>query len=351
MKLVIDNVIYRWQSGGGISTVWYELSKRIIDQLKDYLFVEYPNSNKNKLRSLLEIPSSKLYFLNDKFFFLKKYLPIRLNVQDPFIFHSTYYRSCLNKNAVNIVTVHDFTYEYFRRGLSKKIHCLTKYKAIREADYIVCISNNTKNDLLKFLPDIKYDKIRVIYNGVSDIFKPTESGKKNFLLYVGGRDEYKNFKLVVLTAAEVRMPLVICGGNLTEEETSFLNRIIPNGYKFLGFVSEEKLNEYYNSAFALLYPSAYEGFGIPVLEAQKAGCPVIAYNASSIPEIIGESPLLMKELTVKELASKIKLLADDNIRDAIIKEGIINSMKFNWNNAFEQYKQLYREIESKTNKY
>ena len=123
-----------------------------------------------------------------------------------------------------------------------------------------------------------------------------------------------------------------------------VERYLPREkYVDTGFLSNEKLNELYNYAAALVYPSSYEGFGIPVLEAQRAGCPVIAYNGSSIPEIIGKTPLLMHELSEKELFDKISILSDKQLVEEIRKTGLENSMRFSWDNMYRQYMDLYKE--------
>ena len=92
----------------------------------------------------------------------------------------------------------------------------------------------------------------------------------------------------------------------------------------------------------MVYPSSYEGFGIPVLEAQAAGCPVIAYNASSIPEVIGsDKTLLMEELTKEELLQKISLLDDEEIRSRVVSAGLENAKKYSWDVIYKQYDKLY----------
>jgi len=109
-------------------------------------------------------------------------------------------------------------------------------------------------------------------------------------------------------------------------------------------VSDDWLNVYYNKASALIYPSSYEGFGLPVLEAQKAGCPVIAYNSSSIPEVIGNTPLLMGELTEECLIQKLKLLDDYKLMEQTIIEGIANAKRFSWDTMAHQYHEVYQEL-------
>lgn len=345
--LIFDNLIYRWQHSGGISTVWYELTKRVVDNCQNYLFLEYLNSPSfNYLRGIEKIPSDRIKILSDRFFELKRYLPVKVDVKMPFVFHSSYYRTCTNENAKKIITLHDFTYEYYRQGISKWIHCHTKHMALKDADVIVCISENTKRDLFKFVPGIDKRKVRVIYNGVSSSYFPLERNTENFLLFVGDRSGYKNFKFAVECASKAKMSLVICGKKLDEKEKEYLNSLIPGRYVEKGFVSVSELNELYNIAFALIYPSSYEGFGIPVLEAQKAGCPVLALDNSSIPEVIGDVNMLCSNLDISEFQEKIRSLRDKRIRKEVIKNGILKSSKFSWDKTFKEYFSLYKELES-----
>lgn len=343
--LVLDNLIYRWQHCGGISTVWYEFTKRIIEERDDYMFVEYANSVPfNNLRALEQIPNDRIKLISDRFFLIKRYLPIHINYPKPFIFHSSYYRTCSNKKAINVITVHDFTYEYFRNGLAKDIHTFTKKRAISKADYIVCISQSTKQDLLKFYPNIDRNHIRVIYNGASNSYYPLNIGKEDFLLFVGARDGYKNFDIAVEAAARSNKLLVICGKKLSEDERTKLDRILPDKYIDKGFVTEKELNILYNKAFALLYTSSYEGFGIPVVEAQKAGCPVIATNCSSIPEVIGDKHMLCQRPCIEEIISRINILKNKASRKRIVDEGLKKSSTFSWDETYKEYDLLYSGI-------
>lgn len=349
---IFDNIVFSLQKSGGISVVWYELLKRILkDTSLKTRFIDY-GKGFNPYRDALDIDEKKI--LNTKLFSaLSRYNSVSLKLDRPFIFHSSYYRICKSPYAINVTTVHDFTYEYFRKGIAKYVHCWQKYNAFRHSNVVVCISENTKQDLLKFVPDVDENKIRVIYNGVSEDYCQVDNyagydlpyAPKKYVLFVGSRVSYKNFELAVRGVATTDYNFVIVGSQLTSKEEEYVSKFLPkNRYKTLGFLPNKDLNTLYNFAAALIYPSSYEGFGIPVLEAQRAGCPVIAFNGSSIPEIIGCTPLLMRELTERELESKLKLLSDKDLVKRIVNEGLSNSLRFSWDKMYSEYIELYNEI-------
>ena len=350
-KIIFDNIIFYWQRSGGISVVWYELMKRFLAHDTNVGFIDYDATSDNEYYGKLRIPISKVVRnCSVRLLKLARYLPVNVKSKSKFIFHSTYYRTCRNRKAVNVLTVHDFTYEYFRHGFSKWLHCLTKHYSIRKSDYIICISENTKKDLLKFVPGTGEGKIRVIYNGVGTSFKMLDKrqryneGDEKYLIFIGGRDNYKNFGIALETAKLVNMKLVIIGKKLSDKETLLVKSVLGDRYSDLGFIDDEKLNMLYNKAFALIYPSAYEGFGIPVIEAQKAGCPVIALNNSSIPEVAGCKELLADTEDSHEFADKIRLLLDAGYREQVINKGLDNAQRFCWDKTYEEYRNLYLDI-------
>ena len=351
--LYFDNIVFDLQKSGGISVVWYELLTRICHQ-NDFCIRFIDNEGSvNPYRRGLNIHHDMI-MKGDSCMAVSRYLPVSIKRDSPFLFHSSYYRYCKNPNAINITTVHDFTYEYYRKGLANKLHCWQKYKALRHSQYIVCISENTKRDLLKFVPDIEEEKMRIIYNGVSDdycVLDKSEASsaipfeRNKYVVFVGNRGGYKNFDFLKKTITKSNFNLVIVGSPLSDEEVCDLERFLPRErYVCTGFLPNKDLNVLYNHAAALVYPSAYEGFGIPVIEAQKAGCPVIAYNNSSIPEVIGETPLLMNELTEKELLDKLSLLANDDLLKKVREDGLKNAARFSWDKMYQGYSNLYQEV-------
>lgn len=355
MQIIFDNIIFSLQKAGGISVVWYEILKRIISEKnRNYRFIEFENAEKNIFRKLLTISPVELITKKSLFIKFSRYFNPRIKSAYKFIFHSSYYRICKNANAINITTVHDFTYEKYFKGLSKWIHCQQKYRAIRHSDYIVCVSENTKKDLIHFLPEIDTDKIRIIHNGVSEEYSVI-SGQQDYqlhfprgtyILYVGSRDVYKRFDLAVEVAKQFNYKLVIIGGGkLSKKEKAEINRTLGSeNYFQIHRIENQELNRYYNNAFCLMYTSEYEGFGIPLIEAQKAGCPAIAYNGSSITEIAKGSSCLINQLTMDEISRHIIDLRDNEKRQEIIKNGLINAERFSWDKTYQQYSDLYLEI-------
>jgi len=360
MIIFLDTIIFSLQKSGGISVVYYELLKRLLKDTEIQLrIIEY--KNKNIFRKKLEIKPESFY--NQSFvkipLRIQRFLNPRLTFEKG-IFHSSYYRISKNPNFTNITTVHDFTYEYFRKGLPKIIHQYQKNSAIRNSKRIICVSENTKSDLLKFHPEISESKVSVIYNGVDQTYKilstdsisninnliPFQPGA--YILYVGDRkSKYKNFRTAVESCSLVNFPLVIIGGGtLTKSERKFLESKLGTN-NFISFIglNNETLNLLYNCAFCLLYPSLYEGFGIPIIEAQKAGCPVICCNCSSIPEVAGKGAMLLDDINTLSIIKAINILnSDKSIREKLISEGIKNSNRFSWDTCYLQTKQVYKEV-------
>lgn len=343
MRIVFDNIIYSLQKAGGISVVWTNLILRISQAIKDVVYLEY-DGEQNINRQSITLYHNNIIQKRNRFPWIARYCNPSFHCNEPFIFHSSYFRTCNNPHAINITTVHDFTYEYYVNNPIKKwIHCRQKYQAIRKSDYVVCISEHTRKDLLKFLPDVREDKVKVIYNGVGDTFHILDNRRtEDYVLFVGNRDPYKNFDKIIKPVCEARLRLVIIGKPLHNSETQLLNATGCR-YEYAGYVSDEELNILYNNAFCLLYPSEYEGFGLPVIEAQKAGCPVIAYNGSSIKEITGDDTLLLQTTSKEEIITKLQLLHIPSLRESVISRGLENARNYSWEKMANEYLSLYKK--------
>ena len=358
MRIVFDNIIFSLQKSGGISVVWQELLSRFMKTGKDELtFIEHKSDWDNSFRKSLDLSNYKVEKKRSMFLAIKRYFNPKVKMNEPFIFHSSYFRTCNNRNAINVTTVHDFTYDYFFKGKRRGawVHLWQRNKAIRHSDAIVCISENTKRDLLKFLPDVNPEKIRVICNGISKEYKQINDSileYNDYLLYVGGRISYKNARWFAEAIKDTDYKVLFCGSSMTIDEKKYYDATLgANRYKVIIHPSNTELNIIYNSVKCLVYPSSYEGFGIPVLEAQSAGCPVIALDTSSIPEIIGDTSLLMRNLTKEELLGKLSELDDSSFRQRVVAAGLENVKRFSWYDSFSQYRQLYKELMSSRTNY
>ena len=165
--------------------------------------------------------------------------------------------------------------------------------------------------------------------------------KKDYVLYVGKRDRYKNFNALIEPLAKLGYKLKIVGVPLSSTEIQLLDKARLK-YEYCGIVSDTELNKLYNEAICLLYTSLYEGFGLPILEAQMAGCPVIAFNSSSIPEVIGDKELLLDDITVDTLRMKMEYVK--NNRDQIVRDGLENVKRFSWDKMADEYMDLYKKL-------
>lgn len=353
MNIVIDNVIFAWQKSGGISVVWHEIIKRMLDmkQFRGKLqFINFEGSDGNMFFRDLAISDRQVALRQSKKWFgVKRYFSQKYFSEEPFIYHSTYYRVCSNMKAVNIVTVHDFTYEKFTHGLKRWLHSWSKRRALLRADHIICVSESTKNDLLEFIPEVPSDRVHVVYNGASEDFHKLSDdcrhmGEKPYLVFVGNRAAYKNYALAVKTASLAGMKLLIVGGKLSDAELAITHEHLKDNFEELGRIDNDALNRLYNNAFALIYPSAYEGFGLPVVEAQKAGCPVLALNTSSISEIVGNRDQLVTEASPEAFVRQIERLKQLDYRNEIVDQGLKNAKRYSWDNTVRQYVSLYENI-------
>lgn len=364
MKVIIDTIIFSLQHHGGVSVVWYELIKRLKNNPEiDVCYLKYRRMS--KLGRLLDDDENN--YINDKTdlfpLLCQRYLPAKLDLNDNSIFHSSYYRFAKGKNIRNVTTVHDFTYEYFFTGYKKHIHHHQKSLAIMNSDKIICVSNNTKYDLLRFYPNIKESNLKVVYNGVSADFQMLSKGNLHlpqgfpysigeYLLYVGDRrSAYKNFNMAVEASKLSKLPLVIVGAPLAQNEADYLNyNLKKQNYCVYCNISTVELNQLYNQAFALIYPSSYEGFGIPVIEAQKAGCPVVCSNTSSLPEVAGNAAFLIDKISSAEISDILISIKNGTLSTTqIVSSGLLNAERFNWDKSIEKLTEVYKEIDSNFN--
>jgi glycosyltransferase involved in cell wall biosynthesis len=348
MKIVFDSLVFALHKFGGVTTYWNEFIKRFRNDSFNIAILTVP-AGKYINKEFADLDKSKIQLIPEKSLplqLLRNISPKVAAVQEKFIFHSNYLRVSSSSNAINIVTVHDFTHQFFVKGPKQLLNYYQKKKAITKSDGIVCISQNTLKDLYHFFPEAKQKAVAVIYNGCSEVYLQKTRGEsivntpRPYILFVGARGNYKNFDFVLKVLAKTSYDLVAAGSKFTEEEEQIIAQY-SGRVTLLSNVSDEKLKALYQHAHAFIYPSLYEGFGIPVLEAMNCGCPVIAFNNSSIPEIMGDSPLLLKNDDLKGTLEILSKLETASYRESILSIQYQQADKFSWGKAYEEMKAFY----------
>jgi mannosyltransferase len=356
MKIVLDNIIFALQRAGGISAYWYELLRRMERDSRLLQIIEHPQAVSNIFRRELNLTSTSITSDWPIPLSLTRYLPIKGIKNKHSIHHSSYYRIPYQRRCISVTTVHDFTYERFRRGSAQIIHSWQKRNSVRVASGIICVSESTKRDLLEFYPEVAEKNISVIYHGVSACYRPLISSDQRilnpsfpvapFILFVGSRDSYKNFHIALESVA--MSPeywfVSVGGGELKPSEAALSKKLLAGKHLHISIVDNEYLNLLYNCAHALLYPSSYEGFGIPIIEAMAAGCPVIAVNVSAIPEASGDAGLLVDDIRPEMFSNQIMRLQNAKFRKEIIQRGYKQAGRFSLETCYQETIAFYEKV-------
>lgn len=345
----IDGIIFSLQKYGGISVCFRELLKRVHkvdDQIQ--LTLETP-----AVQTAVVQETSGIKILERKARFCERYRDCRVERSSGSdIFHSSYYRNPSDSKMPTVVTVHDFVYERMRSGMSKHVHHYQKMAAIARAQAIICVSESTRQDLLEFGSLRSGQIVSVVHNGVSSAFYPLPkaselSTARPYVLYVGQREGYKNFNLALRALEclpEVEL-LCVGGGPLVETEFESLSSANRSRVVHAGCVEESRLNELYNNAVCLLYPSSYEGFGIPVVEAMRAGCPVVSTACRAVMEVGGDA-LCIAEPDGKAIAETVSRIAFGRERETIRQRGYGIAARYSWDVNFERIFEVYQTLDA-----
>jgi glycosyltransferase involved in cell wall biosynthesis len=329
MKICFDHQIFTTQKAGGISRYFKYLIDGIKNQENDrYLLSVLYSENIYLQPEDISSPIGKLKFLfntQKKIAKRNKSYAKRLLQQNNFdVFHPTYfdpyYLPLVKKPTV--VTVHDMTYEalphLFPADDPTPYH---KRLVMEKADKLIAISENTKADILKFT-NIPEAKIEVIHHGI-ELHTPAYAEVKNlptnYILFVGGRWSYKNFYLLVdaftnLSKTYPDLFLILAGGgNLSYGDSEYLYRKKISDKVIHLNPTDPQLNTLYKNSKCFVYPSSYEGFGFPILEAFKNNCPVLLNNNACFKEIAGEAASYFEDNELESLITSLDSILNNQI--------------------------------------
>lgn len=362
MKVLFDHQIFSLQNFGGISKYFSNVikfcseSKRIIPlypfKYSSNIHLNQISNNKFKIPFFLRfnfIGKKKIIGLLNEFFLTKA---IKKNEFD--IFHPTYYETYFINilRKPYILTVHDMIHEIFPNEFKKKRDYTLNHKAtsIKNASHIIAISETTKNDLIKF-HNVPNDKITVIYHGLNLSYSTSKIDylPSKYILFVGDRKGYKNFDVVLksLQLIKTKDIILVCTGKpFSKVEKKHFKMLNLSKYIIHFSVNDNELNYLYENALSLIYPSKYEGFGFPIIEAHRAKCPVILSNSSCFPEIGANAARYFDENDYVKLAELIIETNNFTIEDKNrwINLGLNNLKRFNLETSMNSTIKVYEKI-------
>lgn len=360
MKLIYDYHIFSAQKYGGISRYFFEIISRAaadpsfnVSLFQGFFINRYGLEKfRSQLQNYFGVARTELTVLNPIFKQANRIgFKMFFDRVKPELYHQTHY-SELNptyhgKRALTVLDmIHELFPQYFPTG---DITREQKKKAVSQAQRVFCISEATKRDLIQVLK-VPEEKITVTHLANSLHHTPSTERTHDapYVLIVGDRKGYKNFKVVLQAfSASNRLKKVfhlVCAGGppLSEEEQKIISDYGLNQNVFWFPAGDQELANFYHHAAVFIYPSLYEGFGLPVLEAMHYRCPVIATNQGSVPELVGNAGLMFQPQQVDELVSHLeKVLFDQEYAEKFRDLGVEQEKRFSWDRCFQQTKAGY----------
>ena len=368
MRILYDGEVYEWQAAGGINRYFASVIGGLPREFEPSLLasrareVNYPSHPNLKVYEYgrrwpgLERASYRLGLHASRL--RDRWLAGSLARRRFDVFHPTYYtlltgRPVGSHRAPTVLTVWDMIHELFPEEMDPTgEQAERKRRAILAARRVICISENTKRDLLA-RHRVPEERVAVTHLA-SEIDESLSHGPepvpgRPFFLYVGSRSRYKNFGglLRAFAAAFGARPgpaLCVVGPPFTGEEEELVAGLKLGGrVEHYGYAADRHLAKLYRRSLALVYPSLYEGFGIPPLEAMACGTVAVVSNASSLPEVVGDAGLLFDPKAPDELTDILRsLAADESLRGGLIERGRRRAREFSWEKTVAQTVEVYR---------
>ncbi len=274
-----------------------------------------------------------------------------------------------------VVTVHDLLDHMYRvnsqSALKRSLHLQFTKRVLQHAARIFAVSNFSKADTVRLF-EVPPEKIEVIYNAIDDSFRQGHAGEAErqfiaeryqvntpFLLYAGRISPHKNVVRIIEAFAALKnelnkegkfedLKLIIIGDEVSKHpdlRRACVKGGVQNDVRFLGFVPIDVLRIFYDQAKIFVFPSLYEGFGLPPLEAMAHATPVVTSNTSSIPEVVGNAAVMVNPENIFEIMRALhRVLVDQSLRDKLKARGLEQAEKFSWDSSVRRMMEIYREV-------
>lgn len=365
MKILYDHQIFTAQKYGGISRYYCELYSHI-SQVSDIIPKISVFYSENAYYSQLfphkiHIPENNFPGKQTSIHLLNKYYSIIHLIKKNYeIFHPTYYDPYFLqyiKGKPFVLTVHDMIHELFPQYFSLDDTTIRdKKRLIEMADSIIAVSQNTKRDIIKYY-DIDEKIINVIYHGNS-LYTTQKPGSlifpSDYILFVGDRHTYKNFYRFLKAIAPIlskypSLHLVCAGGKgFSQQETALMNNLSIRKKVVWYPITNETLYHIYKNALCFVFPTLYEGFGIPILESFFSGCPSVLSTGGSLPEIGGDAAVYFDPYDEESIRHCIEnVIADESLRTKLREKGYRRVKEFSWMETARKTVEVYqRTIDS-----
>ena len=364
MKVAFDHQIFSFQRYGGVSRYFFELASRLPADTVSEVSVIAPLHVNNYLAADSARRFTRGRYVPYTFSAIPRVVdlvnrfavPLAWRGTNPDIVHETYFATKpVGRARRRVVTVYDMILELFAEEFPDAGQAIAaKRAAVNRADHIICISENTRQDLVR-LYGIDPARTSVVHLGYSmnvemNATKPESREQRPSLLYVGNRNGYKNFEALLQAYAGSpilrEFELVAFGGpRSAPDEQNEINRLgITDRVRFESGPDLE-LAARYRAATAFIYPSKYEGFGIPPLEAMSHGCPVVCSDGGSIPEVVGDAGVYFNPNDVEDLRKALERVATTQTLQADLRaRGYTRIAAFSWDECATATARIYREV-------
>jgi len=358
MNILYDHQIFTWQKYGGISRYFYELMRHFTGLFDYDVSGVFSENEYMKTLGVFKNFPVKSYFKG------KSRLISAMNKMDSMqkirnrnydVLHPTYYDPYIINIAEReeeplVITVYDMIHEKFPEYFLDDGQTVSnKKKMIQTVKAIIAISENTKKDILSFYPEINETKITVTHLGISFEIASEHKEKENYILFVGQRGAYKNWDNFIEAVAPLliqhQLKLICTGGNFNKQEGYTLQRFGIEKKAICKPVTEIELRDLYERAIVFVFPSLYEGFGIPVLEAFACGCPAVLANTSSLPEVGGDAAVYFDPHSIEGMRAVIeKVILSESLREELAEKGKQRARTFSWRKCAEETAKVYAKV-------